>query len=196
MAVTLPNENAHQLRVIRPVPAQTFVPQRPLRTLRPGRSPGPVRPVGCMRGLGTEPARLIGSSVLTSDTIQGAADHGGAAFRRLHPGPDLPRRLVPHVLRMAALELGYQVPFGVFVKADDPPSHTSPPGEIFVRVCLTACASAAGPQARARTNLRSLARSRRVPPGRRSALPAACRLHARVRHQRAGYSRSSGLAPS
>jgi hypothetical protein len=38
-------------------------------------------------------------------------------------------------------------------------------------VGLTTCASAAGPQARARTRLRSLARSRTVPPKRNPAPP-------------------------
>ena len=35
-----------------PVPAQTYVLQRPKGTLRPGGTRDTSRPVGCMRGLG------------------------------------------------------------------------------------------------------------------------------------------------
>ena len=76
-------------------------------------------------------------SLLTAGTVQRRADHGGPALRRLHPGPDLPWGLVPHMLQMAAFQFGHPIPLGIFVKSDDPPPHTSP-GEIFVRVCLTA----------------------------------------------------------
>jgi len=59
------------------------------------------------------------------------------------------------VLLMAAFKFGHPVSLRILMKTDDPPSHTSP-GEILVRVCLTACASAAGPRAGAGTNLRFL----------------------------------------
>jgi hypothetical protein len=73
---------------------------------------------------------------------------------------------VSHVLLMAAFKFGHPVSLRILMKTDDPPSHTSP-AEILVRVCLTKCASAAGPRARARTNLRFLSGTHgRAPPAR------------------------------
>jgi len=54
-------------------------------------------------------------------------------------------------------------------------------GKYPVSRCLTTCKSAAGHHPRARTNLRSTARSRRAAPERDSAPGPACRLHLRVR---------------
>jgi hypothetical protein len=50
-----PNENAHQLRAIVPARAQTYVPQRAHGGLWPSGRSRPLRPVGCMRGLGATP---------------------------------------------------------------------------------------------------------------------------------------------
>ena len=47
-----PNGHAHQLRAIKTAPAQTFAPLvAPKGRTAPARRAGPVRPVGCMRGL-------------------------------------------------------------------------------------------------------------------------------------------------
>ena len=47
-----PNENAHQLLALMPGRAQTYVPQRALDALSPSGGWRPIRPVGCIRGLG------------------------------------------------------------------------------------------------------------------------------------------------
>jgi hypothetical protein len=47
--------NAHQLRALKPAPAQTYVPQRAHGALWPSVRLRLSRPVGCMRGLGSRP---------------------------------------------------------------------------------------------------------------------------------------------
>jgi hypothetical protein len=98
--------------------------------------------VGCISGLGRSPHRHSSNSLLTADTIQRGANHRGSALSCLHPRPDLPRGLVPDVLRVAAFEFGHPMPLQIFVKADDRSPHPSL-GEIFARACLTTGASAA-----------------------------------------------------
>jgi hypothetical protein len=69
----------------------------------------------------------LGSLLLSAThAVQRGADHGHAAFRCLHPGPDLPRWLVPHMQSMATFELGHPVPHRVLMKADYPLSHAVP----------------------------------------------------------------------
>ncbi len=50
-------------------------------------------------------------------------DKPGAAFFGEDPGPDCPRRVVPHVAGVAALEVGYPVAAFVLVKTNDAPFH-------------------------------------------------------------------------
>src|SRR5262249_35816371 len=47
------------------------------------------------------------------------AELSRTAFRSDHPGPILPWRMVAHVLRMPALEVGHPVAVGVLMKGDD-----------------------------------------------------------------------------
>jgi len=49
-----------------------------------------------------------------------------AALRRHHPGAIGPRRVVPHVLWVAALEVGDPVAVLILMKAHDSPIHRSP----------------------------------------------------------------------
>lgn len=46
-----------------------------------------------------------------------------APFFRCHPGPLLPWRVVPQVLRMAAFQIGYPVAVFVLMKRDDAAVH-------------------------------------------------------------------------
>ena len=46
-----------------------------------------------------------------------------APFRNRDPDADLPRRIVPDVLRVPAFELGHPVAFLVLMVADDRPTH-------------------------------------------------------------------------
>ena len=58
---------------------------------------------------------------ITQPTLERRADARTAALDGNDPWPHLPGRIVSHVLRMAALELGHPVPFVVLSEADDTP---------------------------------------------------------------------------
>jgi hypothetical protein len=46
-------------------------------------------------------------------------EEGGTPFRSENPRPHLPRRVVPHMLPMAALKVGYPVTYLVQVVSDN-----------------------------------------------------------------------------
>lgn len=62
--------------------------------------------------------------------VQHGAEHGPATFFGYNPGPVLPGRIVPHVLRVAAFQVGDPVVFLVGVEADDPPRNTACPVQL------------------------------------------------------------------
>lgn len=64
--------------------------------------------------------REFGAALLA---VQFRADAPAPAFRGDHPRPVDPRRPVPHVLRMAALEIGNPIVSFVLMKADDASFH-------------------------------------------------------------------------
>ena len=59
----------------------------------------------------------------TLHAIERLTDRSRSAFRRYNPGSVLPRRIVPHVLGMAALELRYPVALRILVETDDALSY-------------------------------------------------------------------------
>jgi hypothetical protein len=62
-------------------------------------------------------------SLVANHALQPLADHAGSTGVGQHPWSDLPRRLVAHVLGVAALEVGHPVAFGVLVKSRDSSPH-------------------------------------------------------------------------
>jgi hypothetical protein len=60
---------------------------------------------------------------ITKRAIEESIEPAGPSFCRRDPGPDLPRRVVPSVLGMPALEVRYPVTFVVLVKPRDAPFH-------------------------------------------------------------------------
>lgn len=56
---------------------------------------------------------------VTGPAREARAEPAGPAFRREHPGPHLPGRRMPNVLRVATLQVGHPMPFLVLVKAHD-----------------------------------------------------------------------------
>jgi hypothetical protein len=82
--------------------------------------PGAIETVQDIVGL---QARSRISSGLHPDTLhasQSLADETRTSRFGRHPRPRLPRRIVPHVLRVAALELGNPMSFIILMEADDP----------------------------------------------------------------------------
>ena len=65
------------------------------------------------------------ASLLAEDALELRTEVRRAALRRGDPHADLPRRIVPHVLRVPALELGHPVAFLVLMVADDRAPHGS-----------------------------------------------------------------------
>jgi hypothetical protein len=65
----------------------------------------------------------LGRSLLANNALQPLPDHAVPAGVGQHPWTDLPRRLVAHVLGVAALEVGYPVAFDVLMKSRDSPAH-------------------------------------------------------------------------
>ena len=63
------------------------------------------------------------SAFATAAARQRLSHPPGAPFRRRHPLPHLPGRVVPHVLAVAALELGDPVSLLVLMEAGDPALH-------------------------------------------------------------------------
>jgi hypothetical protein len=57
--------------------------------------------------------------VYASDALKFRADVGRAPFECHHPRTQLPRRIVPHVLAVPALQIRNPVPFIVLVESDD-----------------------------------------------------------------------------
>jgi hypothetical protein len=49
------------------------------------------------------------------------AEVAASSFRRGYPGSNLPWGIVPHVLGVAAVEVGYPVPLSILVEIDDAP---------------------------------------------------------------------------
>jgi hypothetical protein len=79
-------------------------------------------------GGGRRPPRREGRwsldrSLVANHALQPLADHAGSTGVGQHPWSDLPRRLVAHVLGVAALEVGHPVAFGVLVKPRDSSPH-------------------------------------------------------------------------
>src|SRR5690606_34571080 len=72
-----------------------------------------------------------GSAVFALPTAQHLVDSGGAPLFRQDPRPIRPRRIVTHVLEMAALQFGHPVSFFVLVK----------PGYAFLRHRRAGCAT-------------------------------------------------------
>ena len=76
---------------------------------------------------GWNPARVSsknrGRSRLAGDALQPLANHAGPAVVGENPRTHLPRRVVAHVLGVAALQVGHPVILGVLVKTDDLPLH-------------------------------------------------------------------------
>ena len=62
-------------------------------------------------------------AAITSNTLQLDADEARASLFGRHPFSDLPRRIVPDVLVVAALQLGHPVAFFVVMIAGDPALH-------------------------------------------------------------------------
>jgi hypothetical protein len=58
--------------------------------------------------------------------IKHAAEAARAPLTCCHPRPVRPRRLMPDVLMVSTLELGYPVLLGILVIADDAFFHTDP----------------------------------------------------------------------
>src|SRR5919202_152615 len=75
---------------------------------------------GTRRSQGT-----TGSSLPAAGAVEGAPEHARSALRRQDPRAFLPRRIMPHVLSVAALEIRHPVALQILVKADDPPAHVS-----------------------------------------------------------------------
>jgi hypothetical protein len=65
--------------------------------------------------------------------VQLYANKRPAGLFRRHPGPVLPRRIVPHVLTVSALEVRDPVMFEVLMKTDDLTLHPTPAGSIADR---------------------------------------------------------------
>jgi hypothetical protein len=75
----------------------------------------------CIRGHGAPP----GEPGVAKTTEQGGPQVLVATPDRQHPGADLPRRVVPDVLRVAALEIRDPVILFILMKADNPSIHAS-----------------------------------------------------------------------
>jgi len=66
-------------------------------------------------------AHLLGArGTTTRKTVQDLAYEAGPTRRREHPGPLLPGRKVPHMLRMSALQVCHPMLLRVLMKAYDP----------------------------------------------------------------------------
>jgi len=62
------------------------------------------------------------------DAVQGSTDELATTMLGCHPGPDLPGRVVSHVLAMRAFQICNPMPFLVLVKANDMAKHYGAPG--------------------------------------------------------------------
>jgi hypothetical protein len=98
-------------------------------------------------GPGHAPRLALRALPSAAGAIEAASDHRRAAFRRQHPGAFLPRRLMPDVLSVAALQVRDPVAFCVLMEADDRPPHASPPARSSCEY-LTTCASGCGQSGR------------------------------------------------
>jgi hypothetical protein len=65
--------------------------------------------------------------LVASLAIQFGTEASLPPFFRDHPGPYLPRRTVPDMLAVPAIEIGHPVVFLVLVKRNDFALHASPP---------------------------------------------------------------------
>jgi hypothetical protein len=66
-------------------------------------------------------------------TIQHGTDHRIATRVAEHPGPVLPGRIVPYVLRVATFQVGDPMPLAVTMKADDVARNTAGTGHVLDR---------------------------------------------------------------
>jgi hypothetical protein len=62
----------------------------------------------------------LGPCLRATHAAEYGAEERAAPLGRRHPRPHLPRRVVPHVLRVAALELGHPMLFLVAMETHDP----------------------------------------------------------------------------
>jgi hypothetical protein len=60
---------------------------------------------------------------VTENAVQGSTDEASSPIFRRHPRPNLPGRIVPHVLGMAALEFGNPMLLIILVESNDSPFH-------------------------------------------------------------------------
>ena len=73
-----------------------------------------------MASLGRRTRRECGLRRCALCAGEGRADHRGSPVMRENPGSLLPGRIVSHVNRVTALEVGHPMLLFVRVKADDP----------------------------------------------------------------------------
>jgi hypothetical protein len=70
---------------------------------------------------------------VASNAVQLDAKAAGATLGRGNPGPELPRRIVTHVLAVAAPQLGHPVRFVILVKSNDRLLHRAASARSYAR---------------------------------------------------------------
>ena len=68
-------------------------------------------------------ARGERGNLLTEDAVQRRPEKAFSSLRGDNPGAELPRGVVPHVLRVSALQVGDPVLLHVLMKTDDATVH-------------------------------------------------------------------------